>query len=664
MRFRIFSVFLFTLVSFVQGQSVDFKGPNGGDVRSITLNPRRPNILIIGTTDGQIFRSEDSARHWRRSAGLGRGTVVDNLIFDPNVENRMYAGVWDLRTTNGGNLFRSDDEGVTWQPVPMAPGGASVRSVAVAPSDSNTIVVGTLDGVYLSRDAGKSWTLISGAEKDLKNIQSVAVDPRDNSVIYAGTWHLGAKTTDGGKSWKWIKEGMIDDSDLFSISIHPTEFDLVYVSACSGVYKSINGGNLWVKLRNGLTTEARRTHTVVIDPVNHNRVFAGTTLGLYLSEDAGSSWHRITTADLIINRMAINPQNNKEIYLAAEDAGILKSTDGGKTFVPSNDGFIHRQISQVVVDPTVKDRLYTAVLYDGTYGGFFISDDGGRNWKQSNSGIASEELDIYSILPSTNDKTIYATTDGGIYVSKNRGESWAKLGSPRLAVQGKPKSAQITTPGKGLRTKVFQLQFLTPDERKLVAAALDGIYFGDLKTGKWTRVMLPQYTGSVYFVHVERDTNALFAGSDSGLFISRDGGTTWRLSSQGLPIASPIQSFVRMPQDKALLVGTHYGVYRSADDGETWSKITQGIPPISISALKISTDGRALYAAEYVEGNVYVSLDGGATWSPANRQVNASVSSLTVSPGDDSLLLLGSVSDGILGLRVRSVTGMLAGQQN
>ncbi len=664
MSFRVLSLFLFASVSLSQAQTVDFKGPYGGDVRSIALNPRHANVLIAGTTGGQVYRSEDSARHWQRMTGLGRGAVVDNLVFDPNVENRLYAGVWDLRTTNSGNLFRSDDSGVTWQPIPIAPGGVSIRSLAVAPSDSNTIVVGALDGVYLSRDAGKSWNLISTSEKDLKNIQSVAVDPRDSNIIYAGTWHLGAKTTDGGTSWKWIKDGMIDDSDLFSISIHPTDFDLVYVSACSGVYKSVNGGKLWVKLRNGLTTEARRTHTVVIDPVNHNRVFAGTTLGLYMSEDGGSSWRRVTTADLIINRMAINPQNNKEIYLAAEDAGILKSTDGGKTFSPANDGFIHRQISQVVADPIQKERLYTAVLYDGRYGGFFISDEGGTHWKQSNNGIASEDLDIYSILPSRLDKTIYLGTESGVYVSRNRGETWAKLDSARLIIGARSKSARPAPQPKGLQTKVFQLQFLTPDERKIAAATLNGIYVGDLQTGKWTPVTLPEYNGGVYFVQAENGTDALFAGSDSGLFLSRDGGKTWTLSSQGLPTGSPTQAFERLPLEKVLLVGTRYGLYRSTDDGETWSKVTQGIPPISISALKKSSDGKNVYAAESIEGNVYVSRDGGASWSAANRQVNASVSSLTVSPFDGSLLLLGSVSDGILALRVQSNVGAPAGQQN
>jgi photosystem II stability/assembly factor-like uncharacterized protein len=213
-------------------------------------------------------------------------------------------------------------------------------------------------------------------------------------------------------------------------------------------------------------------------------------------------------------------------------------------------------------------------------------------------------------------------------------------------------------------SKVFRLEFLTPGEREILAATVQGAYVIDAATGKGTPLTLPEYKGPVYFIRAESNGDSLFAGSDSGLFISRDGGSTWRLSAQGLPTGSPVQAFERMPQDNVMLVGTRYGLYRSADDGEAWTKVNQGIPSIAIGALKISTDGRTLYAANSIEGNIYASRDKGASWSVLTRQINSSVSSMAVNPADDLMLLLSSVSDGILSLRLTSPSAVPAGQQN
>ena len=684
MRLKALILVSLAAVTFSFSQTIDFKGPYGGDVRSMALNPHSPNVILVGTSDGQIFRSQDSGRRWERTAGVGRGVVVDNIEFDPGIPNRVYVGTWDMRRLNGGDLYRSEDGGITWNILPMTSSGNSIRSLAVAPSDSNTILVGTLDGVFLTRDAGKSWSLISGGEKDLKQVESVAIDPKDNNLFYAGTWHLGARSADGGKTWTWIKQGMIEDSDLFCISVHPVTPDVVYASACSGVYKSANRGTQWVKLRGGLTSQNRRTHVIYIDPINHNRLYAGTTTGLYLSEDAGTSWRLITPSTLVINGVEVNPQNNKEVYLATEDAGILKSTDGAKTFFQSNDGFLHRQISQIAVDPSDKNRLYAGLLFDRSYGGFFISEDAGKNWRQSNTGISPENLDIYAILPGK-DRVVYVGTDDGIYVSRDGGGNWAKLtakvppedlpepiddsleAKPARATAKAAAAKRTARPKapllKPLQVKIFQMQFLSPDEKQILAATQQGLFVGDLDSAAWKRVPLPEYTGPVNQLYVDAADSLILAGGGTTLFMSKDGGQSWGLKGNALP--ADIHALQPVPAEKALLAGTRAGLYRSLDEGETWTRITKGIPFVDISVLRRGENG-SIYAADALNGNVYVSRDSGVSWKALTQGNNSSISALIADQSSDGNVIVGSVSDGIYSVTPKSTppAAAVTGQQN
>src|SRR6184192_1796254 len=109
--------------------------------------------------------------------------------------------------------------------------GKSIRSFAMASSNSKILVAGALDGVFRSNDGGDHWARISPeGHKDIKNIESLAIDPQNPDVIYAGTWHLAWKTEDGGNNWHQIKNGVIDDSDVFSLIIDPKQPSTIYLS--------------------------------------------------------------------------------------------------------------------------------------------------------------------------------------------------------------------------------------------------------------------------------------------------------------------------------------------------------------------------------------------------------------------------------------------------
>ena len=218
------------------------------------------------------------------------------------------------------------------------------------------------------------------------------VDPANPDVIYAGTWHLPWRTTDGGKTWTNIKQGIIDDSDVFSIIIDPKLPKVVYLSACSGIYKSEDGGakftgGVSVNKVQGIPVTARRTRVLNQDPNNLDTVYAGTTEGLYRTLNAGKYWMRTTGPDVIMNDVYVDPTNSKRVLLATDRRGVLASDDGGDSFASSNNGISERQVTALLPDAKHPETMYAGVVNDKSYGGVFVTEDGGKSWIQRSSGL-------------------------------------------------------------------------------------------------------------------------------------------------------------------------------------------------------------------------------------------------------------------------------------
>ena len=143
-------------------------GPDGGDVRSLAYDPHNPDHIFLGTSTGTLFSSTDGGHNWSRFAHLGSGDdyVIDHLAIDPQNSEKMYAAAWSVENQQAGDLFRSHDAGKTWEAI-SAMHGKSIRAMAIAASDSKTLVAGALDGVFRSTDGGKNWQKISAASQEI-----------------------------------------------------------------------------------------------------------------------------------------------------------------------------------------------------------------------------------------------------------------------------------------------------------------------------------------------------------------------------------------------------------------------------------------------------------------------------------------------------------------
>lgn len=410
-------------------------GPFGGDAKALAIDPRNSDRVLLGTNDGQLFRTNDGGQIWRRlRPGIkAPGFAVTVIFFDRERAGTIFVGVRQVKDAKddatGGGLFMTTDNGESWREI-SALRERAVLGFVQAPKDPDILVTVARDGVYRSLNHGDSWERITPEnDRELTGFHSAAIDPRDSNTIFVGTWHLPWKTTDGGQSWKLtgMKDtGVIDDSDIFSIKIEEENPDSLWMCACSGIYRSTDGSANWTKIK-GIPYSARRTQVIYQHPTLPDVVFAGTIEGLWRSVKGGApdTWRQVTSK-LVINAIAIHPDKPERVFIATENYGVLISNDGGENYEMSNAGFISRYVKTVVADRTERGRIYAGVLFDDANGGFFISEDGGITWKQSVEGM--DVRDVYSIHQSaTAPDTLYAGTNHGIFRSDDRGRTWLPL---------------------------------------------------------------------------------------------------------------------------------------------------------------------------------------------------------------------------------------------
>ncbi len=424
-------------------------GPFGGDVSALAIDPRNPDRVLLGTSDGQVFRSTDGGMVWKRiRPGVkATGFAVTIILFDREKPNVIFVGVKAVtrlgEETKGGSIFVSEDSGESWREFEGMHGKA-VRGLVQSVKDSNVFAAAALDGVYRTMDRGQSWKRITPVnDPELRGFHSVALDPRDVNIIYVGTNHLPWKTLDGGETWKRAgskETGMIDDSDIFAIHIDEANPDTVVMSACSGIYRSLDASSKWTKIQ-GIPYTSRRTHVIYQHPTRPDVIFAGTTEGLWLSTSGGKpeSWRRVSSLRLVINAIAIHPDRPDRIFLGTEDNGILISNDGGESYEPSNAGFINRQVRTVLADRKERGRVYAGVIFDGANSGLFVSEDSGLSWQQSMNGMGVR--DVYSLYQQeSNPETIYAGTNHGLFRSDDQGRNWTsvKKEEPQEETEGDP----------------------------------------------------------------------------------------------------------------------------------------------------------------------------------------------------------------------------------
>jgi photosystem II stability/assembly factor-like uncharacterized protein len=577
-------------------------GPDGGDVRAIAVDPRDKTRLYITTGDGQIHSSADSGKSWRLLVNLNQPQLtLDQLIVDSEDSSKIYTS--GHRGKRAGGFFYTKDGGNTWKESKDLR-AESIHAMTQAKDDPKTLFVGTETGVFQSKNSGEDWsrvadttTITSGGTQ--VTVNSIEVDPLKSSTIYAGTSWRPYKSTDSGKSWRLIKAGIIDDSDVFAITVNPKDRSHIIASACSGIYESLNGGEQWKKIQ-GIPSTSRRTRAIVQHPSVPGTVYAGTTEGFWMSVNGGKSWSMTTQRNLEINSIAVHPDEPNRVYIATNNFGVMISNDGGRNFAQSNTSFTSRLTYAVVADKTQPNRLYATTQNTAAGGGFvFFSGDAGRSWTQS-KGIDVNRVSPFAILQDrTTPEKLYMGTNLGIFRSLDRGVSWALMAPPKAPAKKRaPVKKAVATKGKAVAAK--------PAVKKATVPAADA-----------GPVLIPTINEKVKFLsYTEDGKDGIFAGTDNGLYRSYDLAKGWEKLSFG----DNLNANVFVVHTTPLIPGTIWvgtassGLIVSNDDGKTWTKTNASPDNVPVSSF-VSDPKRPNYLYLGTIQAFYVSRDGGRTWN-------------------------------------------------
>jgi photosystem II stability/assembly factor-like uncharacterized protein len=310
----------------------------------------------------------------------------------------------------------------------IGPSGGPIYAGAVSPSDPNIIYFGTLTSplkIVKSTDAGATWGFTSGELSSYPFKMAVAGD--DPNLVYAvmGTFY---RTTDGGGTWSSL--GGPSGAYYQDLDVNPLNHQVVYgtgytnTSTCHcAVARTTNGGASWELFLCDTTTSYG--YRVMVDPVDTSVVYCGGFRSggnsfVYRSTDRGQTW---TALDMGVTGTSpyglyVCPLNTNIIVVGLYTAGMYISTDAGTTWSRTISMSSQYNLTSVPNRPWI--------LYASSATTVYRSDDTGRTWVQTGSGIGGQ--DAYCLMTTrANDSAVYCGTRSGMYESFDFGATWQDI---------------------------------------------------------------------------------------------------------------------------------------------------------------------------------------------------------------------------------------------
>jgi photosystem II stability/assembly factor-like uncharacterized protein len=498
-------------------------------VTAIAVGPagEHAGSIFAATASGRLFRSDDGGRGF---TALGDGLPseeVRSLELSPTYrdDSTLWASTWHsgvYMSTNGGQTWDRMANGLTTNSQADEVGVPQFRTVAVAPKGprSHSLFVGGFDGLFRYDDRRESWTPI---ETLADHIVGVAVSPNfaGDRTVAVTTYVKGAfLSRDGGDTWSYANDGLAD-----------------------------NVGNTFVPLR--------RLHNVRFSPnyADDHTIFSANWDDVVKSTDGGQSWEAITVSSsppgdrLRQFVLAVSGAfaSDRTVFAATRHGEVFRSADAGEPGTWERLGGFggNERVRSLVVSP---DYASDSELYAGTVAGVYRSDDGGRTWSATGPRMATPpkggEADLGALVAMSpaygSDGTVFAGTDGGLFVTQDAGRSWAELTVPPLTT-----SSQI----------------------EAVAVSPD-------------------------YAH---DRTVLVSTRELGLLRSTDGGRTFQRAGMELfdsnrviadftnPTSIPIQFSPTFATDQTVFAYAQTDVLRSTDGGQSWDVLPL---PSSLDVLK------------------------------------------------------------------------------
>jgi photosystem II stability/assembly factor-like uncharacterized protein len=533
-------------------------------VFQIVIDPKSPDTIYVGLAGGiglgigNIYRSLDGGATWeRKDDGLPKQSDLHTngiraLAMDRDNPATVYAG------TSFDGVFRSTDSGDTWSALndclPFRRGSDNYRepvnALALNPHD-NYRPSANISWHYYILDDEECWQKVSDDYIGGIFTHYLFFHPFDSLTIYvAGTSFFGSN--DGGMSWE-RRLGHPDSGSIPEIAFHPSFPDTIFAATNvgyydpGGVYRSTDQGITWAKMSDGITATAVRS--VAVDQQDSAYLYVGNRRGhLFRSHDGGLTWDQLYSSPnnpvfgFEVIDIAVGPVSSQHIYVVGNY--LFRSTDRGESFDRIAEV---RSPSSIAIMPGAPGPIYVGTIQGH---GIYKSSDGGETWIPKNNGLPFDGVFGYShILSLTSDpnepQTVWAGTwhFDGIFRSIDGGELWISKG---------------LTGNNGIRAIAVK-----PGNSNEILVGTDDLGKGTIyksTDGGSTWQIKTSGIGSPFKItYNPQNINWLYATTEgTGVIRSLDGGETWQEYNDGIfyPVVYDLDV---SRDDPPLLVAGTYG---------------------------------------------------------------------------------------------------------
>lgn len=636
-------------------------GPPGGIFGELAAAPTQPGLVfLLGAssldTHDTLYRSTDDGRTWRSLPGPA---LYPPFAVDPRRASTLYARIspdgFHLR------LARSADGGQQWQFVDRgletAQASGPVGAPVFDPRDRRRLLVPTAIGIYQSDDDGSSWHPgpLNGTP-----IDAFAIDAADPSHWLAGVEILFntcpplqepctmpdvLESEDGGGSWSSTHEFLV----IGQLLVTPRR--QYAITPGGGVLRRLRGRR-WQPV-SGLP---QVTHALALAP--SGVLFAATEFGIYTSGDGGGTWlsgnRQVQPLDEVV-ALAVLPDAQQTV-LACGFENLWRSEDGGDAWLASSAGLSGQTIEALAIagDSTIYAGL--------TFEGILASSDRGATWGRRNRGLGldvppftdgAQSFFVDDLATAPQDPaTVYAILGrdllhSDLARSKNHGRSWRFLPHPPTARFASLRRV-IADPGS-----TDGLYLLADEYADANADHSTGVLLHSPDGGAtWKRLREDPITINTVAIDPLQPRTLYLWTFGEGLFKSVDGGASWQPCDPRLPLAAIADSDTlvidpRHPQ--TLYAATTDCVYVSHDGGATFSPMRRGLPAVCLGE-RLLIDPRTpsrLYLLD--QGGVFRWRADQGAWAPLDDGLPVSdlARSFALDPQHPGTLFVGTTAHGL-----------------
>lgn len=605
---------------------------NAGRTTAIAIDPRNPNVLMVGAASGGLWRSTDGGGSWTPVGDYAPSLSFGAVAYD-NADSRVvYAGTgephYSLDSFPGVGLLRSMDGGQSWELRGMDIFlGQSFTRVLPHPTRRGFLYVSTTGGVYRSTDSGGTWIkLLSGAVSDM------VVDPRNPARLIAAVGYPWGSPANGlyyssssGDRWQKLQTGLPSDgAALARIQISSSRRfpDIVYTSfynsagGIRGIYKSTDFGASWVQLSGAPDYAGGQSwydNYIEVSPFDPNVVFAGGT-STFRTVDGGLTWEDNTRS---YAGGSIHPDHqtltfsysNPQVAYLGTDGGLFKTSNLGASWESLNKGLATIQFQHVDVHPTDPNIAYGGTQDNGTN-----KFEGQPTWRHVFTGDGG----VTRVNPERPDVVYTEYVNLTISKSEDAGENWA----------------WNVTQGIDLSEgALFYAPFnLDPSDPETLVAGTRRVYRTENGAVSWKPIS-PFLGGAISAITIAKSAReVIYAGtSDGRVWVTPNTGVSWYEVTGSLP-RFYVGDLAVDPRNARHVYLAQVGwgqklVWESTDAGGTWREASSGLPPAGVRMLAIHPKRpETLFAATDV--GVFITENSGRSWVRYGRLPNVPVYSI------------------------------------